>query len=301
MGRRVLVTGASGFLGHAVCALLQEYGAEVHAAYRSRPPPPDTLAHHAVLPDDAAHLFDRAQPEVVLHLASPVHLGSDPALYDGLRRGILDATVAVAAACLQRGVRLVHVGTCAEYGAHAPPIGEDAVLWPASPYAALKAAASQWVLGLTRTTDLQATVVRPFRAYGPHDRSSVMAQAFRAALSGAALPLSDGAQVREWNDADAIAYGILCAAVHPEARGQVLNLGGGPRLSVRAVVEAIFAVAEADPALLRFGALPRRPDDAPAFFGDHARATALWGPLPHPDLDRSLHDTLLWYRDEAPD
>lgn len=240
-------------------------------------------------------------PQVVIHLASPIAMGSDPAQYDRLRVGILDATAAVAAACRRHGARLLHVGTCAEYGDHVAPYHEDMAPRPVSPYAALKAAATHWVLSAARTGGLQAGVVRPFRAIGAGDTGSVVALALRAVLRGEDLDLTDGAQIREWNDVTAIAHGLLCAAAHPGALGQVLNLGGGPRLSVRQIVETAVDVADGDRTRLRFGARPQRPGEVPLFCGDHRRATALLGPLPHPPVEQTLHDALSWLQENDAD
>ena len=296
LGRRVLVTGASGFVGQAVCELLLECGADVHGTYRSRLPPEGVQAQPAHLPGDAQELLDRVRPEVVIHLASPINLSRQPQLYSVMRAGILDATAAIAAACLKHSARLLHVGTCAEYGAQPPPLAPTLCPAPLSPYAALKAAATHWVMTLTRTSALQAGVVRPFRAFGPRDHSSVISLACRAALEQTPLELTDGRQIREWNDVYAIAAGILSAAAHPDAVGRILNLGGGHQLSVRAVVEAVFSAADADPSLLRFGARPRRAGEPERFFGDHHQTEALLGLLPHPPLAESLADTLEWHR-----
>lgn len=271
----------------------------MHGTYRSILPPADIIGHHAILPDDAEAVIAAVQPSVVIHLASPVSLGRDPGQYRALRAGILDATAAVAASCRAHGVRLLHVGTCAEYGDHQAPYDESMAPRPVSPYAALKAAATMWVLSQARTGDLMAGVVRPFRAIGLGDRSSVVSLAARAALHNEDLALTDGLQVREWNDVSTIAHGILSAAAHPDAIGRVLNLGGGPHLSVRAIVETVFDLAGGDRKRLRFGALPQRRGEVPLFCGDHRRATALLGPLPHPPLEQTLHDALAGIDDAA--
>ncbi|MFT5682484.1 MAG: UDP-glucose 4-epimerase [Myxococcota bacterium] len=296
LGRRVLVTGASGFIGQAVCELLLESEAEVHGSYRSRLPPADVIAHPAHFPEDATELLDRVRPDTVIHLASPIHLGRQPHLYPLMRAGILDATAAIAAGCLKHGARLLHVGTCAEYGDQPPPLSPSLCPAPLSPYAALKSAATHWVMTMARTGGLQAGVVRPFRAFGPRDTSSVLSLVCRAVVTATPLDLTDGAQVREWNDVYAIATGIIAAAGHPDAVGRILNLGGGHRLSVRAVCEMIADLAKADRSLLRFGARPRRAGEPETFFGDHSLTTDLLGPLPHPPLPDSLTATLEWHR-----
>ena len=296
MGRRVLVTGASGFLGRAVCALLQEAGAEVFGTWHSRPLPAAIPGEPMDLPGGADALIRRVQPQVVLHLAAPVNVARDPALYATMRRGILDGTVEVAEACRAVGARLVAVGTCEEYGDAEAPFREDAAVAPVSPYSALKAAATAWVTMRARTSDLDAVVVRPFRAYGPGGRGGLIPAACRAALRGEPFEMTDGAQVREWNHVDAIAAGVVAAGAHPDARGRVLNLGGGPRAAVLEVAQTLFALAGADPGLLRPGALPRRAGEVDRFWGDHAAAEALWGRLEQPSLADGLADTLEWHR-----
>lgn len=294
IGRRVLVTGGSGFLGGALCRHLLELGAQVWATGLCRLPPEGVVALRARLPDDAEEVVRMSRPEVVFHLASPISMDRDPGLYPRLREGILDATDAVARACLAQGARLVHVGTCEEYGTCTAPFRETDAPQPVSAYSALKAGATAWVLALAQTSGLQATVVRPFRTYGPGDATSVIAAACRAALARQPFPMTDGAQIREWNHVDAITPGLIAAGAHPDAPGQVLNLGGGPRESVRAVVARAFALAGADPALVQVGALPRRAGEVEAFYADTSRAEALWGPLPHVPLDDGLIDTLDW-------
>ena len=299
MGRRVLVTGASGFLGRAVLALLQQAGAEAFGTWHSRPLPADVPGEPLDLPGGGGPLVRRMRPEVVLHLAAPVTVDRDPALLDLMRRGILEGTLELAQACASVSARLVAVGTCEEYGDGAAPFREDQAARPVSPYSAMKAAATHAVTMLTRTTGLDAVVVRPFRAYGPGDLRSVVAAACQRALAGQAFEMTDGAQVREWNHVDAIAAGVLAAGAHPEVRGRVLNLGGGERRSVRGLVEAVYRLAGADPDLVRPGALPRRKGEVDRFWGDHAAAEALWGPLPQPALDEGLADTLAWHRERA--
>ncbi len=299
LGVRVMVTGASGFLGGAVARLLLELGAEVHGTGCRRLPPEGVIAHPMSLPDEAEAVIGATRPAVVFHLASPVDLRRDPHLYERLRPGILDGTAAVARACLAVGARLVSAGTCEEYGTLPPPFREDQAPEPVSPYSALKVAATAWVLGLTRSAGLQATVVRPFRGYGPGDRQSVIASAARAALAGEPFAMTDGAQLREWNHMDALAEGIVAAGAHPGALGRVLNLGGGEVASVRDVVARVFRLAGADPGLVQVGALPRRAGEIEALIGDHSLARSLWGEIAQPSLDDGLADALDWLAAEG--
>lgn len=294
-GRRVLVTGASGFLGRATCAVLVAAGAEVVGTGRTRAVPAGVTGHRATLPEDAAAVVAAARPELVIHLASPVDLRRSAELYAALRPGILDATVAMAEACARTGARLVQVGSCEELAGGRVPFAADQPARPTSPYSALKAAATAWVLHLHHTGALDAVVVRPFRAFGPGERRGLVPEACRAALDRRAFPMTDGGQIREWNDVDAIAQLLVAVAGHPDASGHSLNLGGGPRLAVRDLVRHIYLRAGASPDLVQAGALPRRAGEVDHFWGDHSTTHRLLGAVPTTDLDAALDRTLAWH------
>ena len=292
------MTGASGFIGAAVCHQLMKAGAQVWGTGRTRVPSVSTVGLQALLPDDAARIVREAKPEVVFHLASPIALEADGDADKHLRLGIVEATRAVTMACIEGGARLVHVGTCAEYGPIDAPFCESDTCEPTGAYGILKLEATLWVLEQAHA--LEVGVVRPFRTYGPGDDQSLVAQVCRAALSGTRLPMTDGAQVREWNHVDAIATGINAAGAHPDAVGRLLNLGGGPQLSVRDMARQIELLAGSEGSVLELGALPRRPGEVDRFWGYHESAQALWGALPGPNLDDGLVQTLSWHRNPHP-
>ncbi len=290
----VLVTGAGGFIGRRLCSLLLEQGAEVHGTVRTSAALPGVIAHTVELSDPTAVLacFDAVRPALVYHLASPVDLSRDPAAFAALRPGILDATHHVAQGCIAHGARLVSTGTCEEYGAQRAPFTESMQAMPVSAYSSLKLAATQWLLTLHRVAGLQATVVRPFLSYGPGQAPGrLIPAAIAAAIAGLPFDITDGRQTRELNFVDDVARGIAAAA-SPAALGAVLNIGGGPELSVRQLAATIFELADADPALVRPGALPLRPGEVERFYGDHSRARELLGHHPRVGLHQGLRATI---------
>ena len=289
-GRRVLVTGGSGFIGEWVGRLLIQAGAEVHSSWRSNPPKWRTFAHLARLPEQAEDLVRTTQPECVIHLASPIPLDEKMGVHDELKVGIVGATRSLLTAAQRTGARFIFAGTCAEYGGCSPPFCETQAPQPQSLYGQLKWAASQLVL------DAGGTVVRPFRAIGPGDTRSVVASAARAALRQQPFKMTEGSQVREWNHVKAIAQGILAASVHPETKGSIVNLGGGEHRSVFDVVKDIFKAAGAPLELIRRGALPLRSGEVEQLVGDHQKSRALWGEISQPTLTTTLGESLSWIR-----
>ena len=295
-GRRVLVTGASGFVGAAVVRAAVRYGATVHGTGMSRKAPHPAVHHRAEFPNDAQALIDRVEPDLVVHLAAPVMAGASEEHRESLRSGIVDASLAIAEVSGRRGIPLVHCGTCAEYGDAPAPYVESARAQPIDAYGALKLEATERLMGQPHVI-----VARLFRAIGPGDESSVVAQAARAALAGERFAMTTGEQVREWNHVDAIAESVLRAAACSQLRGSVVNIGGGPTASVVSVVQAVFAEAQADPTLIDIGARPQRQSEVPLLAGDHSRARSFWEPVVQPTLAETVRDAVAWTKQRVED
>ena len=288
-GRRVLVTGASGFIGAAVVRLLAQLGAEVHGTGHRRHSPAPAVHHRAVFPDEADAIVAEVLPESVIHLAAPVVPGATDEQRALLRRGVVDAAIAVATAANRHGIPVLHAGTCAEYGDAPAPHLETGPARPIDAYGALKLEATEAVLAIPRVT-----VARIFRAVGPGDTASVLAQAARSALRRERFAMTTGEQVREWNRVDAIAEGLVNAAALSDLEGMVVNVGGGPAASVLDAVQAVFEAAGADRGLIDAGGRPQRANEVPRLVGDHGRARSAWGAIPQPPLGQTMSEFVAW-------
>lgn len=263
---RILVTGAGGFIGREVVRLAREAGAtEIATSWR------DLTANPRV--------------DLVVHLAAPVdpRRDADP---ERMQRGVVDLSLAVAAS--QPTARLIQVGTCEEYGDGQAPFHEDDAPRPVSPYSHAKAQATREILA--RYGD-RATVARPFLTYGPGQTGPrLVPSAIRAALSGSPFQTTAGTQTREFNFVEDIARGLLACRADA-VRGRVVNVGGGPELTVAAMVRRIYALCDADPSAVQ-PVLPARSGEVERFYGDHRRARELLGHRPRVDLDEGLRRTI---------
>ena len=307
-GARVLVTGASGFIGrHLVRRLLADGivpdlmlrpGRAPVSAAESGP----CRLHEAAL-DDAAGLralMARVRPDIVFHLGGYTDPARDPSRSEAALATNLQGTVTLATAALETGVRaFVATGTSEEYGRQPAPFSEDLPLRPLSPYSASKAGATLWLRMLHDTHGLPAVTVRPFLVYGPgQPPPKLVPAAVLAALAGQDFPMTEGRQMRELTYVDDVVAGLLAAATVPAAQGGVFNLGSGDERPVVDIVRLIYALAGGT-GQPRPGAIEARSNDMQRFCADTALSRRVLGWQATTPLEQGLRATIAWSRTQG--
>lgn len=199
----ILVTGANGFVGQAVCRRLGAAGNHVVAAIRpGRPAPPGVTVRAA--PDLGADADWRpllAGVDAVIHLAARVHVMRDTAR-DPLaqfRAANTAATRTLAEQALEQGVRrFVFMSTIKVNGETTPPdrpFTADGPAAPADPYGVSKFEAEQALCALAERSAMTVAVVRPPLVYGPGVKGNLF-RLMAAAARGLPLPVPATANVR---------------------------------------------------------------------------------------------------------
>lgn len=278
-GARVLVTGATGFIGRPLVGALLAAGARVSALVLPGEEALLSPGVRAFCGDVAdAALLQRAvaesQPDVVFHLAAVGLTQPNLPAAEALRVNV-GGTVALLEALREMGSarRLVLAGSAYEYGARRA----DDSLDPFNAYAASKVAAWAFARAAYNTWGAPVVWARPFQVYGPgQPEQAFIPAALRAALRGDDFPMTGGEQQRDFIFVDDVVAGLLALAQAEGIAGRAFDLGTGVLHTLRAVAERIWVLTGARGSLLP-GALPYRPGEVPAIPADPERARRLIG------------------------
>ncbi len=313
VGRRVLVTGAGGFIGSHLTEALVRSGALVRAfiRYNSRN---DhgwlETADPALISEAEIFRGDLANPEavrgatsdreVVLHLGALIPI---PYSYRHPREFVVAnviGTLNVLEGCRQAEVsRIVHVSTSEVYGtALRVPIDEDHPQQAQSPYAASKVGADKLALSYQQSFDSPVVVARPFNTFGPRQTArAIIPTIIAQALTRDTIELGALTPTRDFLYVDDTVEGIMKCGEQPEIEGDVFNLGSGGEISVRETAERILAALGRDIPVVESADRLRPPNsEVERLVADRSKAESFLGWRPHVDFDEGLKQTIEWMR-----
>ena len=298
--KRVLVTGARGFIGRHCLPLLTKTGFEVHAVAG---PAPSTDHFQEVAVWHRIDLLDASATDALLHCVQPTHVlhfawftqhgafwtGTENLRWVGATLHLLEA----AAACGAK--RFVGIGTCAEYDPAVELCDEVASpLAPASLYGICKRATLDCLRAAAPQLEVSHAWARLFFPYGPHDKATrLIPFVVGSLLSGKPAECSPGTQVRDLLHVRDVASAMV-ALLECDVQGPV-NVASGNGVEVREVLKRIGELI-GRPELIRFGALPMRPDEAPRWVAKTERLNREVGWYPSLSLEQGLKDTIAQLR-----
>jgi len=295
-GKRFLVTGASGFIGHALCARLLEQGAEVHGTSRRRVDfESDKWIHASVdltIAEDVDELVSLAKPDYIVHLASCV---TGKREIDWIREtfaGNLQSAVNVLVAAQKVGVeKTVLAGSLEEPGA------SDSASVAASPYAASKWCASAYARTMHALYGTRSAVARIFMVYGPgqQDLTKLVPYVCLSAARSEAPELMSGGRQVDWIYIDDVVDGLIRLAQAGPDDGAHVDIGSGELVTTGDVAKSICSRAGTGVAPV-LGAVPDRAMEQ-VRKADTDATSAILGWRPAVGLDAGLERTYDWYKD----
>lgn len=314
-GKRVLITGAEGFIGSHLAESLAAEGCRVKAFvyYNSFGSWGwlDTFGHDKLkkieifqgdVRDPNGVRQAMKNTDIVFHLAAligiPFSYHSPDSYIDTNIKGTLNV---LQAAKDQKTERILITSTSEVYGtAKKVPIKEDHPLQGQSPYSASKIAADQLAESFFRSFDLPVTIVRPFNTYGPRQSARAVIPTIIIQLLNKKNLLKLGSLVptRDFNYVKDVCGGFLAIARSDAAIGETINISSGTEISIgdlaKRLIKKIRPAARIDTDTKRV-----RPENSEVMrlLGSNEKIRRLTGWKPAYSLDDGLNDTISWFRD----
>ncbi len=311
LGKKVLVTGAGGFIGSHLAESLVRAGAMTRALVHYNALGSvgwlSTLDTRNDIEIVAGDLCDQASvreavrgAEVVFHLAALIAIPYSYRAPESYVRTNIQGTLNILQAVRELGAqRLVHTSTSEVYGtAQYVPIDEAHPLQGQSPYAASKIGADKLTEAFYCSFDLPVVTVRPFNTFGPRQSArAVVPTIISQCLTQEVVKLGSLTPTRDLNYVGNTVDGFMRAALAPGVIGQVINLGSGREISIGDLARLIGHLVggntpiEEEPQRLRPGK-----SEVERLLAEPARARDLLGWAPSVSLEDGLGITIEWMR-----
>jgi UDP-glucose 4-epimerase len=303
MYRSILVTGGCGFIGANLCRRLLAVGRRVRVLdnlSRGSATNLDHLDLELIRGDvrDAGAVGRAANGvEAVIHLAAfgsvVESVGRPEENFDVNVRG----TVTVLQAAAKQQIKVVFASSGgAVIGAAVPPVSEDSLPKPASPYGASKLCGEAYCHAFASTFALPTVALRFANVYGPysaHKRGAVT-NFIAALLSGEPMIIfGDGSATRDFIYVDDLCDGIYAALITQLAPGAVLHLATGVETRVDELAWTLAKVAGELNYPIRFE--QKRAGELERNFANFDRAREMLGFAPRVALEEGLERTLQWF------
>lgn len=314
--RKVLVTGAGGFIGSHLVAALLERGARVRAMVRYNSHNyigqlsalgSDAIARAVIVRGDIRDArFVRTAVEdqdVVFHLAALITIPYSYIAPVSYFETNLTGTLNVLEAVRDSGVaRMVQTSTSEVYGsALFVPMDETHPLQAQSPYSASKIAADKAVESYVRSFSVPAVTVRPFNTYGPRQSPrAILPSIVIQALAGREIRVGSLDPVRDLTFITDTIDGFLLAGLAEGVVGETINLGSGAGYSVRELVDKVRTmVGTSAPVVVEEERIRPEASEVVRLISSNTRAKEKLDWSPAVSLDEGLARMIPWFRENT--
>ena len=307
--KKVLVTGAGGFIGSHLTERLVELGARTRAFVHYNSMGTWGWLDHSPLKAEieviAGDITDRDSVrkavqgvDVVFHLAALIGIPYSYHAPVSYVRTNVEGTLNVLQAALEANVeRVVHTSTSEVYGtAQYVPIDEQHPLQGQSPYSATKIGADKLAEAFYCSFGLPVVTLRPFNTYGPRQSArAVIPTIIAQYMVGDVVRLGNLHPTRDLSYVADTVEGFICAANSSKAIGQVVNVGSGQEISIGDLAHKIAALMGKS-VKIKSEKERGRPEksEVERLCASNDRARELLGWKPRYSLDEGLRLTIEW-------
>lgn len=295
-GKRVVVTGASGFIGSHLCNELDQLGCEVHAISRN---PINHSNNSNIIYEkiDLTHLenarkyFRKINPHYTFHTAGKVSGNRSIELVPAtFQNNLVTSVNMLTVAAEQKPGRLILMGSLEE------PDNNKIKDVPSSPYAISKWAATNYAKMFHLLYDTPIVIIRLFMVYGPQkqDPDKLLPYVIRKLLNNETPKLGSGEREIDWIYIDDVVEGLIQAALAKNIEGQTIDIGSGKLISIKDLIERTRFLMNSKTEL-HFDNLKDRLNEQ-VRKADTTRTFSQIQWKPKTEIDEGLINTIEWYK-----
>jgi NAD dependent epimerase/dehydratase len=309
--KKVLVTGADGFIGSHLTEMLVKEGCQIKALslynsfnYWGWLEDLNCLHEIEVLNGDIRdpHFCYNIVKDldVIFHLAALISIPYSYIAPDSFVDTNIKGTLNICQAALKNGIQhIIHTSTSEVYGtAQYIPIDENHPLQPQSPYSASKIGADSMAMSFYHAYALPVSIARPFNTYGPRQsaRAVIPTIITQIVKGNKEIHLGDLRPTRDFNYVEDICSGFIAMAESENTVGETINLGTNSEISIEKLFFLIRDIMKSD-AELTMDEQRKRPESSEVYrlCCNNQKAKDLLNYEPKYTLEEGLKNTIAWF------
>jgi NAD dependent epimerase/dehydratase len=310
--KKILITGADGFIGSHLTEMLVKEGANVKALsqynsfnYWGWIEDINCLNDIEVLNGDIRDphycKYITKDIDIVFHLAALIAIPYSYVAPSSYVDTNINGTLNIIQACLENNVqRVIHTSTSEVYGtAKYVPIDENHPIQAQSPYSASKIGADNMAMSFYNAFNLPLTIARPFNTYGPRQSARAVIPTIITQIANGAksIKLGDITPTRDFNYVEDTCRGFVQLAKCEKAIGETVNIGSNFEISISDTLDLIKEIMQSDVEFIT-EQQRIRPEKSEVFrlWCDNSKIHSLTGFEPKYSIKNGLEKTIEWFK-----
>lgn len=302
--KKILISGATGFIGANLTRKLIKEDCEVHILNRKNSNlwrVKDIISkihtHEVDLEEKEklSKLLKKIQPKIIFHLANlGLYGGVDSPIDEAIKINLIGTSNLLESASLINYECFVNTGSSSEYGQKIRPMKETDLCQPTSNYAISKLAATLYAKSYALSNKRPVLTLRLFSPFGPYDHSSrFIAQTIIKLLKGESIYIKNKDATRDYIYIEDVVNAFIKAIKNSKnLSGEILNIGSGKQSSIKDVLELL--ARETQPkSQIKF---EKSIKDKTIWQADIRKAKEKLGWYPTKTLDQGLKETVKWFK-----
>jgi NAD dependent epimerase/dehydratase len=314
MNKKVLITGADGFIGSHLVELLLEKGYQIKALaqynsfnywgwleYITKNKELEIITGDIRDPHFCKEIVKDI--DIIFHLAALIAIPYSYKAPDSYIDTNIKGTLNICQAAKEQGnIRIIHTSTSEVYGtANYVPIDENHPKQPQSPYSASKIGADNIALSFYNSFDLPLTIARPFNTYGPRQSARAIIPTIITQIANGIkeIQLGDLRPTRDFNYVKDTCKGFLSIAENDNTIGKEINIASNSEISMHDTLELIKKIMDSEVEFIT-DEQRIRPEKSEVFrlYGDNSLIHKLTGYTQDFTIEEGLKDTIRWFTKE---